>query len=78
MITVRLRTFGFFAVVLVGLFCSSCAVTPRRAAVSGLASAGAAELNHAGHHPPGEMRASFASADASVIYHYSFDRQHVS
>src|SRR6476646_10598557 len=40
MITVKLRAFGFVAVVLVGLFFSSCAVTPRRAAVSGLAPAG--------------------------------------
>src|SRR5580765_3741952 len=40
MITVKLRTFGFLAVVLVGFFFSSCAVTPRRAAA-----AGAAELN---------------------------------
>ena len=44
MITVKLRTFGFLAVVLIGLFFSSCAVTPRRAAISGLAPAGAAEL----------------------------------
>ena len=44
MVTVKLRTFGFLAVVLVGLFFSSCAVTPRRAAISGLAPAGAAEL----------------------------------
>jgi N-acetylmuramoyl-L-alanine amidase len=40
MIMVKLRTFGFPAVVLVGLFFSSCAVTPRRAAVSGVAPAG--------------------------------------
>src|SRR5215831_12733381 len=33
--------------------------------------------NHAEHHPPGEMRTSFASADAADIYHYSFDRQYV-
>src|SRR6476646_11789233 len=32
MITVKLRAFGFLAVVLVGLFFSSCAVTPRRTA----------------------------------------------
>ena len=44
MITVKLRAFGFLAVVLMGLFFSSCAVTPRRAAVSGLPPAGAAEL----------------------------------
>src|SRR4029077_17144668 len=40
-VTVKLGTFGFFAGVLVGLFFSSCAVTPRRA---GPAAAGAAEL----------------------------------
>lgn len=34
-ITVKLRTFGFFAVVLVGLLVSSCAVVPRRAAIPG-------------------------------------------
>src|SRR3954451_5749908 len=33
MITVKLRTFRFGAVVLLGLFFSSCAVTPRRAAI---------------------------------------------
>src|SRR5437762_14084467 len=37
----KLRTFGFLAVVLVGLLFSSCAVAPRRV---GLAAAGAAEL----------------------------------
>src|SRR5439155_24806580 len=41
MVTVKLRTFGFLAVVLVGLLFSSCAVAPRRV---GLAAAGAAEL----------------------------------
>jgi len=35
MIRVKLRTFGFLAVAVAGLFFSSCAVTPRRAAVSG-------------------------------------------
>src|SRR6476646_12013672 len=40
MITVKLRAFGFLAVVLVGLFLSSCAVTPRRPAVSGAAELG--------------------------------------
>jgi N-acetylmuramoyl-L-alanine amidase len=40
MITVKLRAFGFLAVVLAGLFFSSCAVTPRRAAVSGAAELG--------------------------------------
>jgi len=44
MITMKLRAFGFLAVVLVGFFFSSCAVTPRRAAVSGLAPSTAAEL----------------------------------
>jgi N-acetylmuramoyl-L-alanine amidase len=44
MVTVRLRTLGFLAVVLVGLLLSSCAVAPRRAAISGVAPAGAAEL----------------------------------
>ena len=44
MVTVKLRTFGFLAVVLVGLLFSSCAVAPRRAAISGPAAAGAAEL----------------------------------
>jgi N-acetylmuramoyl-L-alanine amidase len=44
MVTVRLRTFGFLAVVLVGLLLSSCAVAPRRAAISRGAPAGAAEL----------------------------------
>src|SRR5262245_54640133 len=33
--------------------------------------------SHAEHHPPGEMRTSLASADATDIYHYSFDRQYV-
>jgi N-acetylmuramoyl-L-alanine amidase len=41
MITVKLRTLGFLAVALVGLFFSSCAVVPRRVAP---AAAGAAEL----------------------------------
>jgi N-acetylmuramoyl-L-alanine amidase len=41
MVMVKLRTFGFLAVVLVGLLFSSCAVAPRRA---GPAPAGAAEL----------------------------------
>ena len=45
MVTVKLRTFGFFAVVLVGLLFSSCAVAPRPSAISGPAPAGAAELN---------------------------------
>jgi N-acetylmuramoyl-L-alanine amidase len=40
-VTVKLRTFGFLAVVLVGLLFSSCATAPRRVAVSGLPS----ELN---------------------------------
>ena len=44
MVTVKLRTFGFLAVVLVGLLFSSCAVAPRRVAISGRAPAGAAEL----------------------------------
>jgi N-acetylmuramoyl-L-alanine amidase len=44
MVTVKLRTFGFLAVVLVGLLFSSCAAGPRRVAISGLPSAGAAEL----------------------------------
>src|SRR5438046_9975947 len=43
MVTVKLRTFGFLAVVLVGLLFSSCAAHPRRAAISP-APAGAAEL----------------------------------
>ena len=37
MVTVKLRTFGFLAVVLVGLLFSSCAVAPRRVAISGAA-----------------------------------------
>src|SRR5438046_10348985 len=41
MVTVKLRTFGFLAVVLVELLFSSCAVAPRRV---GPAPAGAAEL----------------------------------
>ena len=41
MVKVKLRTFGFLAVVLVGLLFSSCAVAPRRV---GPAPAGAAEL----------------------------------
>jgi N-acetylmuramoyl-L-alanine amidase len=41
MVTVKLRTCGFLAVVLVGLLISSCAVAPRR---GGLAPAGVAEL----------------------------------
>ncbi len=44
MVAVKLRTFGFLAVVLLGLLFSSCAAAPRRIAISGLASAGAAEL----------------------------------
>jgi N-acetylmuramoyl-L-alanine amidase len=34
MVTVKLRTFGFLAVVLVGLLFSSCAGAPRRVAIS--------------------------------------------
>jgi N-acetylmuramoyl-L-alanine amidase len=45
MVTVKLHTFGFLAVVLVGLLFSSCAVAPRPAAVSAPAAAGAAGLN---------------------------------
>jgi N-acetylmuramoyl-L-alanine amidase len=41
MVTVKLRSFGFLAVVLVGLLFSSCAVAPRRVAP---AAVGAAEL----------------------------------
>ena len=37
MVMVKLRTFGFLAVVLVGLLFSSCAVTPRRVAIRGAA-----------------------------------------
>src|SRR4030095_2115924 len=44
MVTVKLRTFGFLAVVLMGLLLSSCAAPPRRAAISGPAAAGAVEL----------------------------------
>jgi N-acetylmuramoyl-L-alanine amidase len=44
MVTVKLRTFGFLAVVLVGLLFSSCAAHPRRGAISGAVPAGAAEL----------------------------------
>src|SRR5215471_21487717 len=40
----KLRTFGFLAIVLVGLFFSSCAAHPRRAAIRAPAPAGAAEL----------------------------------
>ena len=73
MVTVKLRTFGFLAVVLVGLLFSSCAAFHRRAAISGLAPAGAAELKL--RKLSSEMRTSLASTDASDIYHYSFDRQ---
>ena len=45
MVTVKLRTFGFLAVVLVGLLFSSCAAHHRRVAISAPAPAGAAELN---------------------------------
>ncbi len=73
MVTVKLRTFGFLAVVLVGLLFSSCAAAPRRVPLP------CSRIeNHAEHHPPREMRTSLASADASDIYHYSFDRQYVS
>ena len=79
MVAVKLRTFGFLAVVLVGLLFSSCAAPPRRTAISGAASVGVAELKITQrHHPPREVRTSLASADASDIYHYSFDRQYVS
>src|SRR5712671_5502917 len=79
MVTVKLRTFGFLAVVLVGLLFSSCAAAPRRVAISGPAAAGAAELKITQNIiPPREMRTSLAPADASDIYHYSFDRQYVS
>src|ERR1700758_3348891 len=44
MVTVKLRTFGFLAVILVGLLFSSCAAHPRAVAISGAAPAGAAEL----------------------------------
>jgi len=44
MVTVKLRTFGFLAFVLVGLLFSSCAAHPRRVAIGGPAPAGAAEL----------------------------------
>ena len=44
MVTVKLRTFGFLAIVLVGLLISSCAAAPRRVAISGPAPAAAAEL----------------------------------
>ena len=40
----KLRTFGFLALVLVGLLFSSCAAHPRRVAIGGPAPAGAAEL----------------------------------
>src|SRR5262249_9733163 len=42
--TVKLRTFVFLAIVLVGLLFSSCAARPRRAAISVPAPVGAAEL----------------------------------
>ena len=70
----KLRTFGFLAVVLVGLFFSSCAVTPRRAAISGVAPDQVSRRTSS----PRELRTSLASADAADIYHYSFDRQYVS
>ena len=44
MVTVKLRIFGFLAVILVGLLFSSCAARPRPAAISGAVPAGAAEL----------------------------------
>jgi len=44
MVMVKFRTFGFPAVVLVALLFSSCAAPARRAAISGLAPAGAAGL----------------------------------
>ena len=43
-VTMKLRTLGFLAVVLVGLLFSSCAVAPQRAAISGPPSTGAGEL----------------------------------
>ncbi|HEY1462008.1 MAG TPA: N-acetylmuramoyl-L-alanine amidase [Terriglobales bacterium] len=43
-VTVKLRTLGFLVVVLAGLLLSSCAVAPRRVAISGGAPAGAPEL----------------------------------
>src|SRR5215472_3816066 len=55
MVTVKLRVFGFLAVVLVGLLFSSCAVHPptRRRRRPGSRRCGRNE-NHAEHHPPGE------------------------
>jgi hypothetical protein len=54
MITVKLRTLGFLAVVLAGLLFSSCAVAPRR-----VGPAGRCRIeNHAGHHPSRELRTS--------------------
>jgi N-acetylmuramoyl-L-alanine amidase len=43
MVTVKFRTFGFIAVALMGLLFSSCAVAPRRAAISGAAELGATQ-----------------------------------
>src|SRR5262245_56897905 len=45
MVTMKRRIFGFLAVVVTGILLSSCAVTPRPAAVSGPAAADAAGLN---------------------------------
>src|SRR5215510_15893820 len=42
--SVKLRAFGFLAVVLIGLFFSSCAAPPRRAAVGAPAPAGVAGI----------------------------------
>mgnify|MGYP003694581813 CR=1 FL=1 len=54
MVTVKLRTFGFLAVVLVGLLFSSCAVAPRRADQRPGCRRCSRIENHAGHHPPGK------------------------
>ncbi len=69
----KLRTFGFLAVVLVGFLFSSCAVGPRRV---GPAAAGAAELKITQDIiPSGKCGRPLHRPDASDIYHYSFDRQ---
>jgi hypothetical protein len=71
MVTVKLRRFGFLPLSWWASFFLS---APRRAAISGRLPPVQSGENHAGIIPR-QMRTSFASADASGIYHYSFDRQ---
>jgi hypothetical protein len=75
MVTVKLRTFGFLAVVLLGLLLSSCAVAPRPAAVSAPAAAGAAGLNITQSIPGNCGRHCIGRCARRC--HYSFHRQYV-